>query len=283
MKPAPFEYAAPESVDEVVALLAEHGDEAKIIAGGQSLLPMMALRLARPSVLVDVGRIAGLATVQTNGSLRLGSGVSQATLEHDPAVRAGCPLIPEVMPLVAHTAIRNRGTVGGSLAHADPAAELPAVALLCGFELLVSGPGGTRVVAADDFFVSYLTTALEPDEVLVEIRVPPVPARTGRAFREVSRRHGDFALVGVGASVTVGGTGAITAARIAFIGVDSVPVAVDLPLADGDDAEDAGRAAAAALDPPDDLHATAAYRRYVGGVLAADVLRMATAAAKERS
>jgi carbon-monoxide dehydrogenase medium subunit len=249
MRPAPFDYVAPTTIEGVVALLAEHGDDAKIVAGGQSLLPMMALRLARPTVLVDIGGIDSLRKI---GPGSIGAGVTQATLERE----APHPLLAEVLPLIAHPAIRNRGTIGGSIAHADPAAELPAVALLCDVELVARGPAGERVIAAADFFESYLTTALASDEVLTELRFP-THHRTGFAFREVSRRHGDFALVGAGARVTVDAAGDVVDQRLVFIGVGSTPVI----------AEDASQ-----LEPPDDMHATAAYRKHVAGVLARDVL-----------
>ncbi|MCU1374929.1 MAG: molybdopterin dehydrogenase FAD-binding protein [Actinomycetia bacterium] len=252
MKPAPFDYVAPTTVEEVVALLAEHGDDAKIVAGGQSLLPMMALRLARPAVLVDIGGVESLRRVRPGA---IGAGVTQSTLERDRVH----PLLAEVLPLIAHPAIRNRGTIGGSLAHADPAAELPAVAVLCDAELVVVGPAGERVIPAADFFESYLTTALAADEVLTEIRFP-AHERTGFAFREVSRRHGDFALVGAGARVTVDAAGDVVDQRLVFIGVGGTPVV----------AEDASQ-----LDPPDDVHASAAYRKHVAGVLARDALETA--------
>lgn len=270
MKAAPFDYFAPETVDEVVAALAEGGDEAKLVAGGQSLLPMMALRLARPSILVDIGRVTALNRITVDGTLTVGAGVTQAALERHEAAQAWLPVLADVLPLVAHPAIRNRGTVGGSIAHADPAAELPAVALLCDAQLVARGPAGERVIAAGDFFESYLTTALRDDEVLTEVRFPPMEG--GAAFREVSRRHGDFALVGAGARVRTGDGGAVTAARLVFIGVASTPVAVDLDVADLDAAVGA---AVAALDPPGDLHGSPAYRRHVAAVLARDVIDQA--------
>jgi CO/xanthine dehydrogenase FAD-binding subunit len=252
MKPAPFDYVAPTSLAEVVEVLAEHGDEAKLVAGGQSLLPMMALRLARPSVLVDVGGVEALRRV--DGSA-VGAGVTQAALEG-----AGVhPLLDEVLPLVAHPAIRNRGTIGGSIAHADPAAELPACALLCEAALVAVGPAGERVIRAEDFFESYLTTALGADEVLTEVRFPPFE-RTGFAFREVSRRHGDFALVGCGARVVVDAAGDVVDERLVFVGMASTPVVV---------------ASVAELDPPDDVHASGRYRKHVAGVLAREVADLA--------
>jgi carbon-monoxide dehydrogenase medium subunit len=251
MKPAPFDYVAPATVAEVVAVLAEHGDEAKVVAGGQSLLPMMALRLARPSVLVDVGGVAELRAVS---GLRVGAGATQASLEG-----AGVhPLLDEVLPLVAHPAIRNRGTIGGSIAHADPAAELPAAALLAEASLVAVGAAGERVIPAEDFFESYLTTALAADELLTEVRFPPTE-RTGFAFREVSRRQGDFALVGCGARVRVDAAGDVVDERLVFVGVASTPVVCSVD----------------ELDPPDDIHATGRYRKHVAGVLARQVVELA--------
>lgn len=276
MKPAPFQYVAATTVGEAIAHLAEHGDEAKIIAGGQSLLPMMALRLARPSVLVDVGAVVELSEIRLDETLEIGAGVTQDELGRNTDVRSACPVMADVVPLIAHTAIRNRGTIGGSLAHADPAAELPAVALLCDADVVLRGPSGERVVPATDFFVSYLTTALRPDEVLSAVRIPRHSPRTGTAFRELSRRHGDFALVGAGARVTLDDAGEVTAARVAFIGVAATPVVVELPV---EDVEGGVRAAAAALEPAGDVHASAAYRRHVAVVLATDVLERAAVAA----
>jgi carbon-monoxide dehydrogenase medium subunit len=290
VKPPPFAYVAPDTVEGAVAALVEAGDDAKVLAGGQSLLPLMALRLGRPSVLVDVGRAAGLDGVRREGAdLVIGATVTHARLGCDAEVAALAPLLAEVAPLVAHAAVRTRGTLGGSLAHNDPAAEWPAVALLLGASVRAEGPAGLREVAATELFESYLTTTLEPDEVLTSVRVPAAPARTGDAFGEVSRRRGDFALVGAGARVTLDGAGAVVDARVAFIGVGATAVldervGVELrgrpPSADGFD--EVARAAAARLEPHDDLHASGAYRRRLAGTLARRALAIAAARATGR-
>ena len=276
MKPPPFAYVAPDTVEGVVGALVDAGEDAKILAGGQSLLPLLALRLGRPSVLVDMGRVPGLDSVRLDGdALVLGALTTHARLGRDPEVAGPMPLLAEVAPLVAHAAVRNRGTLGGSLAHNDPAAEWPAVALLLGASVTAVGPAGSRTIAAGDLFESYLTTALAPDEVLTEVRVPGVPPRTGDAFDEVGRRHGDFALVGAGARVTLDAAGVVVAAAVVFIGVDGTAVLDEQPGLDlagraptPEALDEVARAAAGRLDPHDDLHATAAYRRRLAATLA---------------
>lgn len=286
MKSPPFAYVAPETLDGVVAALVEAGEDAKVIAGGQSLLPVLALRLGRPSVLVDVARVPGLDTIEGHGDeVVLGARVTHATLERDPVVAARVPVLAEVAPWIGHAAIRTRGTLGGSLAHADPAAELPAAAMLVDATVEVRGLHGTRSVPATELFVGYLTTVLEPDEVVEAVRVPVPGPRVGDAFAEVSRRHGDFALVGAGARVRLDDDGRVAEVRLVFLGAGSTPV---LDVESGTPAVgrvpgtdvfvDVGRAAAARLEPHDDLHASAAYRRRVAAALATRVL--ATAAAR---
>ena len=204
MKPAPFDYHAPETVEDCLSVLAQHGDEAKILAGGQSLVPMLALRLARPEVLVDVNRVRELAAVRReNGSLVVGATTRHATLESDPEIAAASPLLARVAPHIGHFQIRNRGTLGGSLAHADPAAELPAVVRVLDAEIEVAGPSGIRRIAAADFFETVFTTSLEPDELVTAVRFPVWGAGSGFAVEEVARRHGDFAIVGALAAVQV--------------------------------------------------------------------------------
>jgi len=287
VKSPPFAYVAPDTVEGCVAALVEAGEDAKVLAGGQSLLPLMALRLGRPSVLVDVGRVDGLDRVEVDGDdLVIGATVTHARLGREPEVRRRAPLLAEVAPMVAHVAIRNRGTLGGSLAHNDPAAEWPAVALLLGVTVTAEGPAGRRDIAAVDLFESYLTTTLAGDEVLTSVRVPGAPARTGAAFEEVSRRHGDFALVGAGARVVLDAAGAVMAARLVFIGVGPTAVLDPGPGEDlagrrptADTIGAAGAAAAARLEPGDDLHATGAYRRRVAATLARRTLATAVARA----
>ena len=290
MKPAPFEYHRPASVDEALALLAEHGYDAKLLAGGQSLVPAMNFRLAAPAVLVDLNRIPGLDGIQeADGRLRLGAMTRQAAAERNPLIAARAPLITETLPYVAHAQIRNRGTMGGSIAHADPAAELPAVMLALDARFHLRGPGGTRMVPAGEFFTGLFGTALEAEEMLVEVEVPAAAPRTGWAFDEVSRRHGDFALAGVAAVVQVDDEGRCTSARIALLSVSDAPVlaarAADALLGQ-QPGEGAIRAAAEAaaegdIDPPGDIHASPAYRRQLVDVLVRRVLPRAFARAAQ--
>jgi CO/xanthine dehydrogenase FAD-binding subunit len=295
MKPPRFEYLAPASLEEALALLAEHGDGAKVLAGGQSLVPLLNFRLVRPTYLVDLNEIPGLAYIrQDDGHVAIGALTRQRAVETSALVRERVPLLADAMPQIGHVQIRNRGTVGGSLAHADPAAELPAVVAALEGEIVVRSARGERVLQPEEFFVGYLTTAVEPSELLVEVRLPVVPPRTGTAFLEVSRRHGDFALVGVAASVTLDAGGACTRCAIALTGVGPTPVvareaahrlvgAKPTPEA----LEDVGRRAAAGLDPDGDLHASSQYRRHVAGVLTRRALARAvervTASAKGRA
>ncbi len=276
MKPAPFAYHRPETVDDGLALLAAHGAEAKPLAGGQSLIPAMNFRLARPAVLVDLNRIAALAYVreETDGT-RIGAMTRQRTVERDPLVGRRAPLLAEALPHVAHAQIRNRGTLGGSVAHADPAGEIPAVLLALGASFVLRGPGGSRTVPAERFFTGLFETALAPGELLVEIVIPAMRARTGWAFVEVARRHGDYALAGVAATVTLDDAGRCREARIALLGVGAGPVlarraarelAGELP-SDKRLREAAGAASAKDIDPPGDIHASSAYRRQLVAVL----------------
>jgi aerobic carbon-monoxide dehydrogenase medium subunit len=279
-----FEYHRPESVDEVLVLLAEHGDDAKVLAGGQSLLPMMALRLAAPAQLVDIGRVRELERVSCGdaGEVTLGAMVRQVTAERSSDIARRSPLVHEAVPHIAHRAIRTVGTVCGSLAHADPAAEMPAVALAAGATMVAKSTVGTREVAADDFFLGYLHTALRPDELLAEVRFPVwSPTATG-AVVEVSRRHGDYALVGLACRFEIEGA-VITGASLAFFGVGTTPVRVTEAesaltgqrLSDDLRAE-AANVVSASLSPGADIHASAGYRRHLAGVLTRRALTRAT-------
>jgi carbon-monoxide dehydrogenase medium subunit len=288
MKPAPFEYHRPDSVDEALALLAEHGYDAKLLAGGQSLVPAMNFRLAAPAVLIDLNRIPGLDGVaETDGGVRMGAMVRQRAAERSPVVAARVPLLAETLPYVAHAQIRNRGTIGGTLAHADPAAEIPAVMLALDARFHLRSPAGTRVVAAGDFFTGLFGTALEAEEMLVEVEVPPMAPRTGWAFDEVSRRHGDYALAGLAATVQVDDAGRCTSARIALLSVSDGPVlaaGAAAALVGQAPTEAALRAAAEAaaqrdVDPPGDIHASPEYRRQLVDVLVRRVLPRAFARA----
>ena len=193
MKPPPFAYHAPTRLDEALALLERYGDDAKVLAGGQSLMPLLNFRLSYPSALIDINRVRELSYIrQAHGQVRIGALTRQRTIEFSELVRRRLPLLSEATTLVGHLPIRTRGTLGGSLAHADPAAEYPAVALVLDAELVLQSPGGQRRIAAEEFFVSYLTTALAPNEVVTEIRFSPAPLTSGWAFEEFARRHGDF-------------------------------------------------------------------------------------------
>ena len=288
MKPAPFEYHAPESVEDAVALLAQHGDEAKPLAGGQSLVPMLALRLTRFEHLVDLNRVDALTRIErSNGTLVVGAMTRQAALERSDAAD-DVPLLGLAAPLIGHFQIRNRGTVGGSVAHADPAGELPAVALALDAELEVTSSSGGKRVSAMDFFVGTWTTSLEPDELLTAIRLPVWSGRCGFAVDEVARRHGDFALTGVVCGVALGKGDVVERAAIALLGMAATPVRasdaetalVGLAPAAGDLAE-IGQFAVRDLDPPDDIHASATYRRKVGAHLVSRGLARALDRARE--
>jgi carbon-monoxide dehydrogenase medium subunit len=276
MKPPPFEYFAPASVDEALALLSAHGPDAKILAGGQSLVPMLNFRLVRPRCLVDLNRIDDLAYVrsESDGGLAIGAMTRQRALEQSPLVRTQAPLLADALRFVGHPQIRARGTIGGSLAHADPAAELPAVVTALGGRMVARGPAGERSVASADFFQSYLTTGLTPDEILVEVRLAAPPAGTAWAFLEVSRRQGDFALVGVAVLLTLGADETCQRATLVFTGVGPVPWvasgAARLLMGQRVSPEVLDRVASAVVEevqPDADIHASVAYRRRVAGVL----------------
>ena len=268
MKPPPFAYECPSDVAEAVELLALHGGDARPLAGGQSLVPLLNFRLARPSVLVDLNRIEALARITVeDGALRLGAMARQASVETDARVARGWPLLTESIGHIAHPQIRNRGTVGGSLAHNDPAAELPAVMLALDAEMSAQGPQGQRTIAARDFFAGTMETALGADELLTEIAVPALPEGTGWGFQEAARRQGDFALVAVAVLLRPTGSGQIDA-RVVVTGTGGGPVrmrSAEAVLAergtDGEAGEAVGNAAAEACDAADDPHAPAWYRQ----------------------
>jgi aerobic carbon-monoxide dehydrogenase medium subunit len=285
LKPAPFRYFAPQTLDEALSLLAEHGYDVKPLAGGQSLVPAMNFRLAQPAVLVDLNRIAELAFVRAgdDGGLRIGAMTRQRTLERDPLVATRAPLVHAAMPHIAHGQIRNRGTIGGSLAHADPAAELPAVALALDARFRLHSQRGERWVSAGEFFISLFTTALEPDELLVEVALPPLLPRTGWAIQEVARRHGDYALVGVAAALTLDEAGRCRQVRITLLSVGDGPVAahkaatllVGEPPTPALLTTVAETVARDEIDPASDIHASAAYRRHLTKVLTRKALTTA--------
>lgn len=276
MKISAFEYHRPSTVEEVVALLAELGDDGKVLAGGQSLLPMMALRLARPAHLIDLGHVESIDEVKESpaGELAIGCMVRHSVIESHTGASDAAPLLGLAMPHIGHRAIRNRGTVCGSLAHADPAAELPAVMVAAGGSMVARSSRGERVVAAADFFKGYMTSDLASDELLLEARVPRSPQSSAWSLREVARRHGDFALIGLAAGLDFDADGRIEAARLAFFGAASVPLRVGEAEAvlvgqrpEAGLYEEAAAIVADRLAPPSDLHGSMAYRKHVGGVL----------------
>jgi aerobic carbon-monoxide dehydrogenase medium subunit len=287
MKPPRFEYHAPATVEHAVATLARYGGEAKVLAGGQSLMPLLNFRLTRPAALVDLNRIPALAYIEeTDGQVRLGAMTRQRALEFSPVVRRRLPLLAEATRWVGHLPIRTRGTIGGSLAHADPAAEYPAVLTALEGQVVVRGPGGERVLTPDALFQTYLTTSLTPEEILTEVRLPAMPAGAGWAFEEFSRRHGDFAIVGIAALVVMDGRRCVRA-RLATAGAGPVPIRLRpaehvLESAGlGDEAIAAAAAKASELVEPDsDIHASADYRRHLTGVLTARAVTRARARAE---
>ena len=288
MKPPPFEYHRAGSIDEAVALLAEHGDEAKILAGGQSLVPLLSLRLARPAHLVDINRVTELSAVENGKGLRFGATVRHREVERSEVVRTANPLLAYATRFIGHAAIRNRGTIGGSIAHADPAAELPIVLTVLDGEVEARSTRGTRTVAASDLFEGFLTTSLDPDELLTAVRLPAWQAGTGWSFHEFSRRSGDFAIVGVAATVRLNGDGTVADARLAFSGVETKPVRAteaEASLAGATPSDDvwatAARDAAAPFEPASDIHGSSAYRKHLASVLAERALKEAHDRAKE--
>jgi carbon-monoxide dehydrogenase medium subunit len=274
MKPARFDYHAPERLEDALSLLREQADGAKVLAGGQSLVPLMNMRLARPAAVVDINRIRELAYLRVeDGELRIGALARHADVLRSPEVARGWPLLHEATGLVGHAAIRNRGTVCGSVVHADPAAEQPAVLTALDGRVVIAGPDGRREAAPDEFFLTYLTTALAPEEMVVEVRLPALPPGTGTCFLEFSRRHGDFAIVGVACAVTLE-DGVCRDARVALAGVGGTPFRAR-------EAEDvlrgerlgpsairaAAERAAAGIEPDSDIHASADYRKHLARVL----------------
>jgi carbon-monoxide dehydrogenase medium subunit len=285
MKPAPFEYYAPTSVEEALTLLAEHGYDAKVLAGGQSLVPMMNFRLVQPSILVDLNNISELAYIRPdeNGGLRLGAMTRHHQVEIDPAVAERMPLLHESMPHIGYPQIRNRGTFGGSLSHADPSAELVSVTVALDGQFRIRSQMGERWVPAKDFFLGLFTTVLEPEELLVEAALPPMADRSGWSLTEVARRRHDFALVGVAAVVTLGEDGLCRQARMVFMSAGDGPVAAERAagLLEGQKPGPEAICAAAELaaqeeiDPGSDIHASAEFRRQLANVLARRALEQA--------
>jgi len=285
VKPSPFKYYAPTTVEEALARLAEYGYDAKVLAGGQSLIPMLNFRLAQPSVLVDLNNVSELFYIRPdeNGGLLLGAMTRQSQVEHDTLVAERAPLVHEVIPQIAYPSIRNRGTFGGSLAHADPSAELVAVNMALNGRFRLRSQAGERWVPADEFFVGLFTTVLEPDELLVEVALPAMPPRSGGAFLQITRRHHDFCIAGVAVLVTLDGKGQCEQARLVFLSAGDGPVdarqAAEM-LRGQTPTPEAIRAAAEKaaddeIDPGSDIHASAEYRRHLAQVLARRTLTQA--------
>lgn len=270
MFPTQFDYKAASSVEEAVALLQEHGDEAKILAGGHSLLPMMKLRLATPGVLIDIGRIGALAGVHVNGGVRIGALTTYTAVMDDGALATACPLLPEVAAQVGDMQVRNRGTIGGSVAHADPAADMPAAMLALDATFTVQGPNGERTIAASDFFQGLFTTDLQPDEVLTGLSVPTTAGRTGMAYEKFRNPASGYAIVGVAAVVTLDDGGQLGDVRVAITGAGAQPIrasAVEGALrgqaADEAAIRSASEQAAEGLDLMGDIHASEEYRAHL--------------------
>ena len=288
MKPAPFRYVAAESLEHALAVKAEQGEDAKFLAGGQSLVPAMNFRLAQPAMLIDLNGLRDLDYVRLTAppaarapllgeegrALRIGALVRHRTIERDALIAQHAPLLHEAAPHVAHPQIRNRGTLCGNLAHADPASEFPAVVLALGGRLRAQSVRGERWIEADAFFKSVFTTALAPDEMLVEVELPALPPRTGTCFLEVARRRGDYALVGVAAVVELDPAGKVAAARVALCNAGETPTLVTV-----NDIDVAPEQVRRAIDPPANVHATQAFRRHLAGVLTRRALRTAFARA----
>jgi carbon-monoxide dehydrogenase medium subunit len=291
MKPAPFEYFAPTTVEEALSLLAEHGYDAKVLAGGQSLIPMMNFRLVQPSVLVDLNNIPELAYIRPdeNGGLRLGAMTRHHQVEIDPLVAERMPLLHETMPKIAYSQIRSRGTFGGSVSHADPSAELASVSVALGGRFRLQSQSGERWVPANEFFVGLFSTVLEPGELLVEAALPSMPALSGWSLMEVARRPHDFALVGVAAVVTLDANGLCDQARLVFLSAGDVPMvahkAIEVIKGQAFSAEVVNACAEVAasedIDPGSDIHATAEFRRHLANVLARRALEQAFQRAAE--
>ena len=291
MKPAPFDYYRPATLDEAIALLERYAGDAKVLAGGQSLIPLMNMRLARPAALIDLERIDGLAGLRFSAeTLHIGAMTRHMAAERSAEVRERIGVLSAAMPHVGHLAIRSRGTIGGSLAHADPAAELPAIATLFDATFTIAGSGGTREVAWSDFFITFLTSCLEPAEILTGVTLVLPPATAGWSFREVARRHGDYALAGCAALVELDAGGeTIASARIALFGVDATPVrllAAEAAFAGHrpDDAalDELAAAAAERLEPATDVHGSTAFRRDIARSLIGRGVRDAAADARTR-
>jgi len=280
MKPAAFTYHAPQTFDDALALLATHGDAARPLAGGQSLVPMMNTRVARPGHLVDINALHELQFIrETPGMVEIGALARHCEIEHSPLLHRLCPILPAVAATIGHLAIRERGTIGGSVAHADPAAQWPLLALLLDARIDLAASSGRRSVAAREFFLGVFTTAAEPGELVTAIALPQLGAREGWGYRAFTRRHGDYAIVAVAATLKLDTVGAIERLRLAVGGIGGVPLLLDSITSewsgrtlDADASPEIGRRAAASIEPGDDVQASAAFRRELIEVLTTDAL-----------
>lgn len=289
MKPAPFRYVAARSIEAALQLKAEYGDEARFLAGGQSLVPTMNFRLTQPAVLIDINPLTEAAGIRNGAAahLRIGALTRYRTLERNPEIAVHVPLIHEALPHIAHPQIRNRGTIGGNLAHADPASEMPAIVVALGGRLRARSVRGERWIAASDFFVGALSTALEPDEMLMEVELPVAPPRSGSAFMEVSRRRGDFALIGVACTVRLDEAGRCEEARIGLCNAGDGPVLaaeasaslVGRPIG-APEIEAAAALVQSEIDPGGSIHASKEFQRHLAGVLTARALAAANKRAR---
>jgi aerobic carbon-monoxide dehydrogenase medium subunit len=289
MKPAPFRYVAARSLEHALQLKAEHGDEARFLAGGQSLVPTMNFRLTQPALLIDINPLGDLAGVKngTDGHVRIGALTRYRSLERDPATARKLPLVQEALPHIAHPQIRNRGTIGGNLAHADPASEMPAIVVALAGRLRAQSVKGDRWIEAADFFVGALTTALEVDEMLTEVELPVAPPRSGACFMEVSRRRGDFAIIGVACTVRLDEDGRCAEARIALCNAGDAPVLArevseslaGQPLGATEIGEAASRVQGE-IDPGGSIHASKEFQRHLAAVLTTRALTTASERAR---
>ncbi|MEO8889533.1 MAG: FAD binding domain-containing protein [Jatrophihabitantaceae bacterium] len=280
MKPPAFEYSRPQSVADAVAILGSLGSDGKVLAGGQSLLPLLSMRLASPHHLVDINRLAELAYVRVDGDVvRVGALARHAAVLADPAARAAQPLLGQALRLVAHATIRNRGTTVGSIVHADPSGEMTAVLSLLDGSVRIASVAGVRDVSAAEFFLGPLESAVQAGDLAIEAAFPVLGPRAGTAFVEVARRHGDYAVCGVGALVRLDEDGGLVSARTAYLSVAPTPLVLDLTSA-GVDLAAAAEQARAQVEPEADIHASADYRRHLAGVLTARALAEALANAR---
>jgi CO/xanthine dehydrogenase FAD-binding subunit len=291
MKPAPFEYLAPDSLSAVVEIMSENGEDAKLLAGGQSLIPAMNFRLVQPMLMVDLNKVSELDYIRTdeNGELHIGAMTRQRTLEMDPVIAHQAPLIAETMPHVAHLQIRNRGTIGGSLVHDDPAAELPVILVALDGRMLVRSQSGDRWVNAMRFFQGLFTTDVKPEEVLVEIAIPPMAPNTGWSFLEFARRKGDYALLGVAALMTLDSNGHCIQSRLVYLNAGDTPClaqeAAEVLLNEKPSStlyKEAAELADAAIQPTGNIHASVLYLRHLSRVLTIRALEQATTRARQR-